>query len=165
MTRFVIACIVAAAVLAPHAGYSADQSSPAPQQARGLFAHKNIEQAWKSAVASKKPLVVMFTSDGCAYCTKMLQETYADPQVKKMLVGHTESVLAHANRYRPLVKKLGIRGYPSTLVVAPDGRVLDFMEGYVEAKTFARRIHPLLRQRTAQTAKPDSSVATTFPKR
>ena len=130
-----------------------------------LFQHKSIEQGWKSAVAARKPLLVMFTSDGCVYCKKMLKETYGHPAIEKMLVGQTESVLAHANNYQALVKKLGIRGYPSTVVVAPDGKVLEFMEGYVEPRAFAQRVHPLLVKRTAEKTKAANKVAVSMPQR
>ena len=42
-------------------------------------------------------------------------------------MGNTESVLAHADQYRDLAKKLGIRGYPTTMLVSPEGKVLDIM--------------------------------------
>ncbi len=129
-----------------------------------LFKHATVEQAWKKAVITKKPLLVMFTSDGCLYCTKMMNETYYHPTVERMLSQNTETVVAHANDYRGLVKKLGIRGYPSTVLISPEGEVLDFMVGYVEAKVFAERIYPLLQKhRTAQLSNASSSVAVNSP--
>ena len=44
-----------------------------------LFAHKSVDQAWKAAVTGRKPLLVMFTSDHCVYCKKMLKQTYGHP--------------------------------------------------------------------------------------
>lgn len=126
-----------------------------------LFRHATLEQAWESAVANKKPLLVMFTSDNCVYCQKMLTKTYGHPAIKQMLVGQTESVLAHANDYGELVKRLGIRGFPTTLVISPQGEVLDVMEGFVEPRAFSQRVTPLLASKAAQSDEPayDTSAA------
>jgi thioredoxin-related protein len=131
---------------------------------QGLFKHATVEQAWKTAVTTKKPLLVMFTSDGCLYCTKMMKETYQNPAIERMLLQNTETVMAHSRDYQGLVKKMGIRGYPSTVLISPEGEVLDFMEGYVEAKVFAKRVYPLLQKhRTAQLTNASSSVAVNSP--
>jgi thioredoxin-related protein len=88
--------------------------------------------------------LVMFTSNNCTFCRKMINDTYSNRQVKDLLRGRTESVMAHSDDYASLIKKLGIRGYPSSLLISPEGEVLDFMEGYVDAQAFAKRIGPLL---------------------
>jgi len=145
------------------AGLVSTASAEAPQTVgdhpRMLFVQTSVEQAWKSAVAANKPLLVMFTSDGCMYCQRMLNETYRNPAIERMLRGSTETVLAHSRDYKALAQKLGIRGYPSTLLVSPEGEVLDFMEGYVDAKTFADRVYPLIYKRTARAGGPSTSVA------
>ena len=135
------------------------QSAVQQKQPTTLFTHKNVEQAWKAAAVGRKPLVVMFTSDNCIYCKKMLKKTYRHPTIEKMLLGNTETVLAHANQYRDLVKKLGIRGYPTTMIISPDGKVLELMPGYVEPKAFAQRIHPILLKERAAREGANSTVA------
>jgi thioredoxin-related protein len=137
----------------------AEQPRQADVRPRVLFVQTSVEQAWKSAVAAKKPLLVMFTSDGCKYCEKMLNETYRHPAIERMLAESTQTVLAHSRDYKALAKKLGVHGYPCTLLVSPEGEVLDFMEGYVDAKTFADRIYPLLNKRTARAGEPSASLA------
>ncbi len=111
-----------------------DASTPAV-----LFRHETVELAWRKASESKRPLVVMFTSDQCPHCERMLKETYGDPAIRRWLAEHAETVLAHARDYRELIQKLGIRGYPTTLVVASDGQIADAIEGFVDAPPFARR--------------------------
>ncbi len=122
----------------------AQTGQPRSASRHGVFTHSSIEQAWRSAVAEKKTLLVMFTSKHCVYCTKMLSETYGHPAIQQMLAKGTETVLADAEDYRALIKRMGIRGYPTTLLVSPQGEVLDLVEGFVEAKAFAKRVSPLL---------------------
>ena len=115
-----------------------------------LFSETNIEKGWQRAAQLQQPMLVMFTSDHCMYCKKMLSETYGHPAIQRMLAGNTQTVLAHADDYRGLIKKLGIRGYPSSVLISPQGDVLDFMQGFVPPKDFAQRISPLLKAHTAQ---------------
>lgn len=110
----------------------------------GVFDHKTVEDAWKVAIEKKKPLLVMFTSNNCTFCRKMIADTYSNQTVKELLRGKAESVMAHSDNYASLIKKLGIRGYPSSLLISPEGEVLDFMEGYVAPQEFAKRVTPLL---------------------
>ncbi|MCA9230793.1 MAG: thioredoxin family protein [Planctomycetales bacterium] len=109
-----------------------------------IFTHSSIEQAWQLAVKEQRPLLVMFESDHCVYCRRMLSETYGHPAIRRMLARDAETVLAKAEDYRPLIKRMGIRGYPTTLVVSPEGKVLDVVEGFVDAKAFSERVIPLL---------------------
>ena len=158
--RFTVASVPTFALLiALGSSLQAEPTRQVESRTKGLFTHATVQQAWKSAATNNKPLLVMFTSDNCIYCRKMMKETYRHPAIMRMLSENTETVVAHARDYRDLVKKLGVRGYPSTLLVSPQGEVLEFMEGFVDAQTFAARISPLLQKRTARVSNANSSVA------
>lgn len=136
------------ALLAIFASLSPAHAQPlpaGPNQRAGLFSQTSIEQAWKQATEQQQPLLVMFTSDNCKFCKKMLAETYGHPAIERMLATHTQTVLAHKNDYEALVKKLGIRGYPSSVLISPKGDVLEFVEGFLPPKEFAQRVTPVLR--------------------
>ena len=126
----------------------ADAGSGNRQQIRQdvVFAHPSLESAWKTAVTRQRPLMVMFTTDGCHFCDKMLAQTYSHPVVKRLLSTSTESVLVQARDYPQLIERLGIRGYPTSLLVSPKGNVLDVIEGFTDAKSFTQRISPLLKE-------------------
>jgi protein-disulfide isomerase-like protein with CxxC motif len=70
----------------------------------------------------------------------MLAETFADPAVRQLLSVHAETVLAHARDHRELIRRLRIRGFPTTLIIAADGQIVDAVEGYVDAPTLTRRV-------------------------
>jgi thioredoxin-related protein len=105
-----------------------------------LFRHETVAQAWETARAERRPLVVMFTSDHCPHCERMLAETYAHPEIGAFLVAHAETALAHAKDNRELAARLGIRGYPTTIVVSAEGQIVDAVVGYVDAAEFGVRI-------------------------
>ena len=115
-----------------------------------LFSQTSIEKGWQQATQQQQPMLVMFTSDHCVYCKKMLAETYGHPGIQRMLAVNTQTVLAHADDYPGLIKKLGIRGYPSSVLVSPKGDVLEFMEGFVPPKDFVKRVSPLLKAHARQ---------------
>ncbi|MEM9352285.1 MAG: thioredoxin family protein [Planctomycetota bacterium] len=126
-----------------------------PNAYRGpLFRHRTVQAAWATAVAQRRPLVVMFTTDHCGYCTKMLQETYSDPRVERLLLGNAVTVLAHTRDYAELAQKLGVQGFPTSLVVSPAGDVLEVAPGYVDARQFLTRLAPAItaNHRAAQAA-------------
>ena len=120
-----------------------------PREGR-LFSQTSIEKGWKLAKRQQRPMLVMFTSNNCKYCKKMLAETYSHPAIERMLDANTQTVLAHADNYEGLVKKLGIRGYPSSVLVSPKGDVLDLVEGFMPPKEFAKRVGPLLKEHSRQ---------------
>jgi thioredoxin-related protein len=155
MKIFVVTAFAIVFLAAGIAG--AENQLPAQQLAHhghaapaGVFDHKTVEEAWKTAIEKKKPLLVMFTSNNCTFCRKMIADTYSNQSIKDLLRGKTESVMAHSDDYAALIKKLGIRGYPSSLLISPEGEVLDFMEGYVAPQEFAKRVGPILERPATQ---------------
>jgi thioredoxin-related protein len=115
-------------------------STPTASAPATLFSHRTVEAAWKKAERQRRPLVILFTSDHCPHCERMLAKTYADPGVHGLLVDHAETVLAHSREYAELIRKLGVRGFPTTLIVAADGHIADAVEGYIEPPEFTIRL-------------------------
>ncbi len=142
---------------APILGQSAFRQPKNARQRSALFTQTSIEKGWQQAVAQKRPLLVMFTMDRCQYCEKMLSQTYRHPAIEQMLRQNAVTVLAHADSHRALIKKLGIRSFPSSLLVSPKGKVLDFVQGYVDAREFAQRVGPKLA--SAQRAPATAAIA------
>lgn len=138
--------------------HAAQQRPRAIRQRPGLFRHATVELAWKSAKIRNRPLIVMFTSDSCRYCTKMMTDTYGHPAIERMLATHSETVLAHATTNQALAKQLGIRAYPTSLVVSPQGKIVASIEGYVEPQAFAQRVAPLLAPQPPKSEAPAAST-------
>ena len=105
-------------------------------------------------------MLVLFSTDGCHFCTKMMNETYSHPGVQRMLREHVETVKVNARDYPAVVERLGIRGYPTTLLVSPDGNVMDAIEGFASAKAFTGRIGPLLKNAGYATSARDENTRT-----
>lgn len=135
-------------------------STPTASTPATLFTYESVEQGWKAAVAAKRPLLVMFTSNNCPHCERMLGETYADPAIRRRLSAHAETVLAHAGENRDLIARLGVRGFPTTIIVDREGQIVDAIEGYLTPIEFTRRVARWIGpEATASAAQAGDSVA------
>ena len=99
--------------------------------------HRNVGTAWQQAVEKNRPLLMYISTARCAHCRKM-QATLADPDVVSLVDESLVAVAVDGKRERKLVRQLAVRAYPTTLVIAPDGREVGRLEGYAAANVFGR---------------------------
>jgi len=104
----------------------------------------SLPEAVEQATQEKKLVLLDFTgSDWCGWCMKLDDETfsraefieYADKNLVLVQVDFPTSKpqssdLKKANR--ALKKKYGVGGFPTVLMIKPDGKVLWEQDGYVE---------------------------------
>ncbi len=110
------------------------------KKSQSLFKHASYPAAWTAAQESNKPILVYVTMPQCSHCTKMIKQTYEQPDVDEMVKGSFETLEAGRYTDATLVSKLHVRWYPTTVLVGSNNKVLDVIEGYVDAKTFKRRL-------------------------
>ena len=112
---------------------------------------KSVPRGWNEDFAAScetakkegKLLLLAFSgSDWCGWCVKMEREIYSDrkfiTEAKKKFVlvmidsPQNQDILSKlAKKQNPeLVKKYGIRGYPSTIIARPDGEEVKRFGGY-----------------------------------
>jgi len=117
----------------------------------GAKLSKSVPKGWNEDFAASsetakkdgKLLLIAFSgSDWCGWCVKMEREIYSDrkfiTEAKKKFVlvmidsPQNQDILSKlAKKQNPeLVKKFGIRGYPSTIIARPDGEVVKRFGGY-----------------------------------
>lgn len=114
-----------------------------------LFRHQDVQQAWTATQVSRRPMFLYVTSDHCFYCKKMLKETLAHPQIGAGVAAYAEPVTINATEAPELARKLGVRAYPTTLVISPENKLLTRIEGFVDPQEFAQRVWPVFRQAEA----------------
>jgi protein disulfide-isomerase len=114
--------------------------------AASLFRHRTIDAAWTATQQSQRPMFVYVTSENCVYCKKMLVETLYHPAVARELASTAEPVVVNASNNPELAKKLGIRAFPTTLVISPQNSLLYKAVGYKPAQEFATELWPVLRE-------------------
>ena len=136
------AVIVAIAVY----GQAAGQQLPARpgQQAGSVFAHADIDRAWNEVKATNRPLLLFVSMDDCRFCDKMEQETFSHPALARNIRKLFVTAKAKKESDPQLVEQLGVRAYPTTLLISPEGELIARIEGFLDPKKFATTVRPVL---------------------
>ncbi len=115
-------------------------ASPAP----AVRASTQIEWAadWSAAVAKaeakKKPIMIDFYTDWCGWCKVLDQKTFPDSRVIAAMSGVVAVKLNGEKEGAELVKKYGVRGYPTIVFTTPEGRMLESEGGFIGPESFAQ---------------------------
>lgn len=115
-------------------------SAPVACQPRALFQHSTYPDAWKAAQASNRPILVYVSMPNCHYCEKMKSQVFTLPQVERLVADSFETISADRYTHAKLVSKLHVRWYPTTVLVGPNNKILDVIEGYKDATAFQQRL-------------------------
>lgn len=97
----------------------------------------DLDAAKAKAVAENKPLLIDFTgSDWCTWCIKLKQEVLSTPEFEQFVAGKFIPVEIDVpqdaskvggeeqlNKNRQICENYGVEGFPTVMVVTPDGQV------------------------------------------
>ncbi len=97
----------------------------------------SLDAATVQAAREKKPLFVDFSATWCGPCQDMLQGTYRDPDVAKVLNERFVPVLIDIDKDPTIAARFGVSPIPDQMFIAPDGkRQLLRTIGYHSSDTF-----------------------------
>ncbi len=111
-----------------------------PKKEASLFRHSTYPAAWTAAQESNRPILIYVSMPRCPHCVKMVDQTFGRPAVEDLVSGSFETVYAGRYTHAELVKKLQVKWYPTTVLVSPNNKVLDVIEGYVDAAKFKHHL-------------------------
>lgn len=99
--------------------------------ARGVHWHHDLQAAHKLAVASNKPLLIVFGAPWCGYCQKLEQETLADPSLAKFV--NTEFIAVHQDfeKDHRVAEILEVKSLPTSVILNSDADLLGTIVGFV----------------------------------
>lgn len=107
------------------------------------------EPAWRSDDTLLKdpggqPLALLFTTETCTWCHRMIEESDASPAVRQALVA-VPGVIVDADQHRGLVARLQIEAYPSLVLINRQGRIVKVVRGYLAENDLVTvlRVHAL----------------------
>lgn len=140
-----LAILTAAAALVPTGCNAQSVAEPGVQRpAAGPFEYLAVDDAWQAAQESQVPMLLFVTSDHCYYCKKMVAETYTHPELAPAFAKLFETVAVEQADNPQLVEQLGVRMFPTTLIVSPAGSLLGRLEGHVPAENIGEKLNPIL---------------------
>jgi len=108
-------------------------------QAAGWY--RDVDEALRVAQSTNRPMVLFVSMGQCKYCHMMIQKTLANVEVRRTIGSSFVAATITAAEQPELMKRLGIRSFPTTLLVDSNGKIVDHMTGYVGVKKFRSHLH------------------------
>jgi thioredoxin-like negative regulator of GroEL len=105
---------------------------------------QNYNAARREASEKGKPIVIDFGTESCFYCRKLDATTFRDPVIVSTLNEQFIPLKLNADREAALTEALRIERYPTIVMAAPDGKILNTQEGYVDAARFQEQLQRVL---------------------
>jgi thioredoxin-like negative regulator of GroEL len=90
------------------------------------------------------PLVLDFGTEACFWCKKLDDTTFRDPAVLAALNNQFIPLKVDANRNPALAEALRVQSYPTLVLAAPDGKILNVLEGFQDAAVFHNKLQEAL---------------------
>ena len=97
-------------------------------------------KARQEALDQGRPLVIDFATVNCYWCKQLEQRTFVDAAVVALLNEHCIPLHIDAARNPDLIEKMNIQNYPTLVYASPEGRILGYQEGFIEASVFRLQV-------------------------
>jgi thioredoxin-related protein len=116
----------------------------------------DIGTAMAEARANAKIVMVDVYTDWCGWCTKLDEETYSDPEVATLLSGLVAVKInpEKGGAGAKFVEPYKITGYPNILFLDSEGKLLDRIDGFLNASAFAKRLAAIYARHGVAAVKP-----------
>lgn len=110
----------------------------------------DFEAAKKTAAKEKRLMYVLFTgSDWCGYCVRLQKNVLSKKEFKAL--GEKDFVFVYLDfprrskadnpiANRALMQQYKVRGFPTAMVMTPEGKVLDSIIGTGSAKSYVGKL-------------------------
>jgi len=122
----------------------------------------DLTEARRTAAHTDRMVIAYFWGPYCGYCKQMESETLANPGVAATINRHFVPVKINQQTAPEVARNMGVRGLPTTLVLSPEGEIIDRMRGRVPAAELANRLQristSLASHRSADAAGPRPPV-------
>lgn len=130
-------CLAGLVVVIGPAALSIDAAQPVGQK---IEWHRDLFKAHRASVASKKPMLLVFSADWCGYCRKLEHDTLSDPRMVKYLKAEFTPVQLDLDQDKRIAKILEVESVPCTVVLSPEADLLGRMVGYVDVADYHRAL-------------------------
>ncbi len=101
---------------------------------------EDYNDARRKGIETDRPLLLYVTSQDCHYCSKMQALTFSDSQIILDLQDRFVAAKLHLAADSELGKQLMINIYPTTIIISPQGKILDYVRGYLDPVALQRRM-------------------------
>lgn len=105
----------------------------------------NYETALKTARSKKQLVILDIYAPWCGYCRKLQREVYPSQQVRE-ITDQFVRVRINGEKHPRLMRKYGVRGFPTVILLDSRGKEIDRIGGYLPARSFARKLRDVQRK-------------------
>lgn len=106
---------------------------------------QDYQKARQEAAEKGKPLLIDLGTENCYWCKQLDLKTFKDPTLASFLNERFVLLKVDAGRDPRLAEVLRVQNYPTLVFASPEGRILGYQEGFIEAP----RLQELLQRLTA----------------
>ena|GEM_PF-2231582 len=110
---------------------------------------RDLRRAGEVAHAEDKLIVADVYTDWCGWCKRMDETIYSDPAIVAL---SRQQVFVKVNaedrgQGQRFAQEMGVRGYPTTIILDSQGRVLNIARGYIASpQAFGKLVQEALAQ-------------------
>lgn len=102
--------------------------------------HAQYDVAYREMQNLNRPMLVFIKSNACLYCQRMESQTYNHPEVIQAINRRFIPTVINSATDPALAKQFGVTVYPTTVIIASNGTIVDSIPGYLPADQFQARL-------------------------
>ena len=127
-------------------GQVAGPSSLAADDPKKINWREDLGQAQAEAKSRDLLLWIQFSGPWCINCRRMDRATFVHSGVVSQSRDHFVPIKLRSDEHEALAMNLGLSSLPSTVIVRPNGEMVEKYEGYIEPETFEVMLGEVLRR-------------------
>lgn len=121
--------------------FSTSRSTPS-RVPRAIAWHADTRRAAAIADQTGRPMLLRITADWCGFCRRMNREAFVDSRIIRDVGRTFVSVNVDADTNEALVRQLQVSSLPATVIVLPDFKVIQRIEGFRSANQLGQALSP-----------------------
>ncbi len=114
---------------------------------------RGYSSARRSGTESSRPVLLFVTTDGCRHCVRMEQDAFRNDAIARQINQSFVPAMLHLDSDSELGEALKVTIYPTTIIIHPDGRIMDYVRGYISPEELRSRMELAMRDLTVEKEK------------
>jgi hypothetical protein len=115
-----------------------------PASAQEVNWRKDYAAVRKEASQANRLILIKIGTRGCLPCRRLEGTTFKDPRIVRLLQSEFVPLNIDASHDPFLPRALNVQLYPTVILAAPDGSILQYLEGFKDAETLHAQMQAVL---------------------
>lgn len=96
--------------------------------------------ARREGIKLDRPVLLFVTSEHCGYCVKMHDVSFSNHKIIHELRSSFVPAKLNLASDSELAQELKVSIYPTTVIISPQGKILDYARGYLNPNELSKRM-------------------------